>query len=46
MIATEAEVQTLFDRLAAENVKVFYAKFPVEFGFLGKAAPKESEAKA
>ena len=39
MIATEAEMQTLFERLAKEDVKVFYAKFPVEFGFLGKSAP-------
>lgn len=39
MIATESETQALFDRLAAEDVRVFYTKFPVEFGFLGKAAP-------
>ena len=39
MIATEAEMQTLFERLAKEDVRVFYAKFPVEFGFLGKSAP-------
>jgi len=39
MIATEEEVQKLFDRLAKEDVRVFYARFPVEFGFLGKAAP-------
>ncbi|MNE45003.1 hypothetical protein D3C80_1392680 [compost metagenome] len=43
MIATAPEMQLLFDRLAAEDVRVFYAKFPVEFGFLGKAAPKANE---
>ncbi|WP_290369519.1 hypothetical protein [Cupriavidus laharis] len=32
----------LFDRLASENVNVFYAKFPVEVGFLGKAAQEAS----
>jgi PII-like signaling protein len=44
MIATESEVQALFDRLATEDVHVFYAKSPVEFGFLGKAAPGSDEA--
>lgn len=39
VIATEEEVQRLFDRLAEEDVQVFYAKTPVEFGFLGKGAP-------
>ncbi len=44
MIATESEMQALFDRLATEDVHVFYAKFPVEFGFLGKAAPGSDES--
>ncbi|GAB7545189.1 DUF190 domain-containing protein [Cupriavidus sp. CuC1] len=38
VIATEEEVQRLFDRLALEDIQVFYAKTPVEFGFLGKSS--------
>ncbi len=37
VIATADEVQRLFDRLAQEDIQVFYAKTPVEFGFLGKS---------
>jgi len=33
--ASEAQTVKLFDRLKAENVKVFYVKTLVEFGVLG-----------
>ncbi|WP_059412398.1 DUF190 domain-containing protein [Cupriavidus basilensis] len=39
VIATGEEVARLFARLAEEDVQVFYASTPVEFGFLGKGAP-------
>lgn len=41
MVATKEEVDKLFERLAQEKVSLFYARFPVEFGFLGKAAQAE-----
>nr|WP_301542534.1 DUF190 domain-containing protein [Cupriavidus basilensis] len=44
VIATEEEVQRLFDRLALEDVQVFYAKTPVEFGFLGKSSAPEAQS--
>jgi len=34
--ASEAQAAKLFDRLKAENVKVFYVKTLVEFGVLGE----------
>ena len=34
--ASEAQAVKLFDRLKAENVKVFYIKTLVEFGVLGE----------
>lgn len=34
--ASEAQAAKLFDRLIAENVKVFYVKTLVEFGVLGE----------
>ena len=34
--ASEAQTVKLFDRLKAENVKVFYVKTLVEFGVLGE----------
>jgi len=39
VIATGEEVARLFARLTEEDVQVFYASTPVEFGFLGKGAP-------
>jgi PII-like signaling protein len=35
MAVTEEEVDRLFQKLKDENVKVFYAKTPVEFGTVG-----------
>ncbi|HUL94511.1 MAG TPA: DUF190 domain-containing protein [Usitatibacter sp.] len=37
MAASEEETERLFERLRAENLKVFYVKTPVEFGVLGPA---------
>jgi uncharacterized protein len=36
MIVTEEESERLFQRIRNEKVHVFYAKTPVEFGFLGE----------
>lgn len=38
LIATAAEVETLFARLAQEDVEIFYTRSPVEFGLVGGAA--------
>ena len=35
MAVTQEEADRLFERLRAEQVKVFYVKTPVEFGMLG-----------
>lgn len=38
MVVTESEADRLFSHINKENVRVFYAKTPVEFGFLGESS--------
>ncbi|HUL95539.1 MAG TPA: DUF190 domain-containing protein [Usitatibacter sp.] len=35
IVVSDAECDALFERLAAEGVRIFYLKSPVEFGMLG-----------
>ncbi|MFL9893653.1 DUF190 domain-containing protein [Paraburkholderia sp. RL17-383-BIF-A] len=42
LAVTEAEAQQLLDIVRAENVHVFYMRFPIEFGVIGDAAPHKA----
>ncbi|MEB0041222.1 MULTISPECIES: DUF190 domain-containing protein [unclassified Pseudomonas] len=39
---TDEEDQRLFERLAIEDVALFYIKMPIELGFVGKAVEKSN----
>lgn len=38
MIVTEEEAERLFERLDQAKIHIFYARTPVEFGFLGETS--------
>lgn len=42
MIVTKEEANLLFDHLQKEEVHLFYAKTPVEFGMLGKLSKPDA----
>ncbi len=39
MALSETEAQRLFSVIAAENLRIFYVKSPIEFGFTGEDSP-------
>ncbi|QIE28158.1 putative ACR (plasmid) [Caballeronia sp. SBC1] len=39
---TEDEAERILDVVRAENVHVFYTRFPIEFGMIGDGAPPKS----
>lgn len=42
LAVTETEAEQLLEHVRAENVHVFYVRFPIEFGMIGDDVPHKS----